>query len=136
MPPKKRKAAGAEGDGVPRHQYMWLLMYRYGSQDLEEGYAVFSSKENAIAGLTEFMDKYGSIFGGDWMNGLEGFGKEDEENYFGFEYFGDSVGDDGVLLETDTESRDGDPCTVHLKRLKLDDPKGMEAQIVTNPYHS
>jgi hypothetical protein len=75
------------------------------------------------------MDKCGSEFGGDWKNGVEGFGKEDEESYFGFEYFGDSVGNDGVLLENDR-----DPCTVQLKRLKLDDPKGMETQVVTNPY--
>jgi hypothetical protein len=130
MPPKKRKGAGVQEDGVS-DQHMWLLTYRCGgkSRDLEEGYAVFSSKEKAIAGLTEFMDKYGSEFGGDWKNGVEGFGKEDEENYFGFEYFGDSVGNDGVLLENDR-----DPCTVQLKRLKLDDPKGMETQVVTNPY--
>jgi hypothetical protein len=44
------------------------------------------------------------------------------------------VGDAGVLLEQDAESRD--PCTVHLKRLKLDDPKGMETPVVSNPYHS
>jgi hypothetical protein len=130
MPPKKRKAAG----DAASDQYTWLLTYRYGSKlcDLEEGYAVFSSKENAIAGLEDFMDHYGSAFGGDWVNGLEGFGKEDEENDFGFEYFGDSVGDDGVLLENDTQSRD--PCTVHLKRLKLNDPKGMETQVIANPF--
>ena len=134
MPPKKRKAAGAEGDSVS-HQYMWLLTYRYGSKlfDLEEGYAVFSSKENAIAGLKDFMDHYGTAFGGDWVNGVEGFGQEDRENDFGFEYFGDIVGDDGVLLENDKHSRD--PCTVHLKRLKLNDPKGMETQVVTNPFN-
>jgi hypothetical protein len=135
MPPKKRKGAGVQEDGVS-HEYTWLLTYRYGSKlfDLEEGYAVFSSKDNAIAGLEDFMDNYGSAFGGDWKNGVEGFGKEDEENDFGFEYFGDSVENDGVLLENDTQSRD--PCTVHLKRLKLNDPKGMEAQVVTNPYHT
>jgi hypothetical protein len=136
MPPKKRKGEEVQEDGVVSHQYMWLLTYRYGSKlfDLEEGYAVFSSKDNAIAGLTNFMDTYGSAFGDDWKNGVEGFGKEDEANDFGFEYFGDSVENDGVLLENDTESRD--PCTVHLKRLKLDDPKGMETQVVSNPFHS
>jgi hypothetical protein len=52
MPPKKRKGAGVQEDGVS-DQDMWLLTYRCGgkSRDLEEGYAVFSSKEKAIAGL-------------------------------------------------------------------------------------
>lgn len=94
---------------------------------------MFSSKEKAIAGLADVMDNYGSIFGGDWKNGLKGFGKEDEDNYFGFEFFGDSVEHDGLLLQNDPESRD--PCTVHLKRLKLDDPKKMEAaQPDVNPF--
>jgi hypothetical protein len=123
MPPKKRKAAVLHQDGAS-HQYMWLLTYRYGyeSDEAEGGFAVFSSKEKAIAGLADFMDKHGSIFGGDWKNGLEGFGKEDEDNYFHFDYFGDSVGDEGVLLENDTEGGDT-PCAVRLKRLKVDDPK-------------
>jgi hypothetical protein len=123
MPPKKRK--DVEGDGVS-HQYMWLLTYKYGgeSSELEEGYAVFSSKEKAIAGLADFMGKYGSIFGDDWKNGLGGFGRENEDNYFGFMFYGDCMEDaEGVLLENDTEASDDAPCKVHLKRLKVDDPK-------------
>jgi hypothetical protein len=120
MPPKKRKAA--EGNGVS-HQYMWLLMYKYGhSSELDEAYAVYSSKEKAIAGLDDFMGRHCSILGDDWKNGLKGFGKEDEDDYMAFEFFGDSVGDEGgVLLENDTEAG-GDPCSVHLKRLKVNDP--------------
>jgi hypothetical protein len=121
MPPKKRKAE--EGDGVPK-QYMWLLMYKYESDVLEEGYAVFSSKEKAIAGLDDFMGKHGSILGDDWKHGLKGFGKEDEDDYMAFEYFGDTVGDEGgVLLENDTEGSGESPCSVHLKRLTVDDAK-------------
>jgi hypothetical protein len=122
MPPKEQKAG--EGDGVS-HQYMWLLTYRRGEEydEIEEGFAVFSSKEKAIAGLAAFMDKHFSRGYGDWKNGVEGFGKEDEKNIFQFEYFGDNVENDGLLLENDNRGNPPDaPCAVHLKRLKVDDP--------------
>ena len=101
MPPKKRKAG--EGDGVS-HQYMWLLTYRCGdeSDEKEDGFAVFSSKEKAVAGLADSMDKHCTRFGSDWKNGIGGFGKEDEENYFKFEFFGESLGEEGILLGNDT----------------------------------
>jgi hypothetical protein len=91
---------------------MWLLMYKYGgeSTELDEGYAVFTSKEKAIAGLDDFMGKYGSILGNDWKNGLEGFGRENEDDYMTFEFFGDSVEDEGgVLLGNYTEGSGESP---------------------------
>ena len=92
MPPKKRKAATAsKSDGT---HTMWLLIYaskgcRGGPQEEREE-VLYSTKEKAISGLPNLMDKFANI-GNDWRDGLKGFGREEADPYLGFEYFGEDI---------------------------------------------
>lgn len=58
---------------------------------------VFSTKARAVAAMPKFMDEH-CPHGKDWRNGLKGFGRRKEENYLYYQYFGNEIGDDGVLL--------------------------------------
>jgi hypothetical protein len=126
MPPKKsaKKRKADDGGSATPPSCMWLLVYEWGGgyHELITKHALFSSKEKAIAGIGDFMDEHS--FSGDWRNGLKGFGPEKEEDseddQMGFEFFGDSIGDEGVLLQNDTECSGDARTVVHLKRLKVD----------------
>jgi hypothetical protein len=122
MPPKKsaKKRKADDGGSATPPSCMWLLVYEWGGghNELITEHALFSSKEKAIAGVGELVDKH-SFSGNDWRNGLKGFGREEEDDYMGFEFFGDSIGDEGVLLQNDGESGSVAEA-VHLKRLKVD----------------
>lgn len=130
MPPKKRKAAEKKGsDAASSFPYVWVLTYQsdlVGDDGPKTRLAVFSSKEKAIAGLSDFMDKHGSMLSEDWKNGLPGFGREDEDDYMGFEYCGATVGDEGALLHNRTSAENAGDCLteVCIQRVKLDDAKG------------
>lgn len=103
-------------------QYMWLLQYEQGGYNSESRIpdAIYSTKEKAIAALPHLMDAY-AHWGDDWKNGLEGFGKEDDDPYLSFEYF-KNVRDEGGVLLTNEDSDCREPVTVYLKRLKIDPP--------------
>jgi hypothetical protein len=118
MPPKKRKTTGkttgkTAGGGGSSPQYIWLLKYDRRYESIT-GEALYSTKEKAIAALPHLMKAYTSC-GDDWKNGLEGFGLEDEDPYLGFEYFGDSMGDEGGELLSNQNSDTRTKETVYLK---------------------
>ena len=128
MPPKKRKAATAsKSDGT---HTMWLLIYASkgckGGPQEEREEVLYSTKEKAISGLPNLMDKFANI-GNDWKNGLEGFGQEEEDPYLDFEYFGDDImtksnKDGGILLSNANSDDARPPITVSIKRMLVDPP--------------
>jgi hypothetical protein len=120
MPPKKRKATGG-GGSMPL--FMLLLKYESGGgyNELERHETLYSTKEKAIAGMPHLMDTY-AHYGDDWKNGVEGFGKEEEDPYLGFEYFGDSIGDKGGDVLTNKDSDGSNTITVSLQRMRVDPP--------------
>jgi hypothetical protein len=83
---------------------------------------VFSTKARAFAVMPKFMDEH-CPHGKDWRNGLKGFGHRKEVNYLYYQYFGNEIGDDGVLLSNNDQSNgDMDIISVHLKWMQLDPP--------------
>ena len=124
MPPKKRKAATASNsDG---NHTMWLLIYESKGYEEERKEVLYSTKEKAISGLPNLMDKFANI-GNDWKNGLEGFGQEEEDPYLDFEYFGDDImtksnKDGGILLSNANSDDAQPPITVSIKRMLVDPP--------------
>ena len=128
MPPKKRKAATAsKSDG---NHTMWLLIYeskgwKGGPQDEREE-VLYSTKEKAISGLPNLMEKFADI-DNDWRDGLEGFGKEEVYPDLGFEYSGDDImtkssNDGGILLSNAHWMAVKSPITVSIKRMLVDPP--------------
>ena len=124
MPPKKRKAATASNsDG---NHTMWLLIYESKGYEEESEEVLYSTKEKAISGLPNLMDKFAN-FGNDWKNGLEGFGKEEVYQDLGFEYSGDDImtksnKDGGILLSNAHWMAVKSPITVSIKRMLVDPP--------------
>ncbi|OEU12819.1 hypothetical protein FRACYDRAFT_244094 [Fragilariopsis cylindrus CCMP1102] len=126
MPPKKRKAATAsKSDGT---HTMWLLIYaskgcRGGPQEEREE-VLYSTREKAISGLPNLMDKFANI-GNDWRDGLKGFGREEADPYLGFKYFGITARrnkDGGILLSNAHKDGARPPITVSIKRMLVDPP--------------
>jgi len=103
---------------------MWLLQYEWSHyNDSVTEMALYSTKEKAIESFPDFMDQH-SMWSDDWKNGLKGFGKEDKENYLGFDYLVDEIGDDGGVLLTNTNAdTGGGMLTVDLKRMQVNPPK-------------
>ena len=100
---------------------MWLLNYEegfYGNCKIVES-LLYSTKEKAIAGLPFLMDKH-SQYAYDWRNWLDGFGKENYDNYLGLEYFADRIGDEGGDLLTNKRVEARYTITVSLKRMPID----------------
>ena len=124
MPPKKRKAATASNsDG---NHTMWLLIYESKGYEEEREEVLYSTKEKAISGLPNLMDKFANI-DNDWRDGLEGFGQEEEDPYLGFEYFGDDImkksnKHGGILLSNDYLYGTRHTITVSIKRMLVDPP--------------
>ena len=123
---KKRKAEAKTSEEL---KSIWLLKFvneftTCEQEQVEE--LVFSTKERAIAAMPKVMDK-NCPHGKDWRNGLKGFGRRKEDNYLCYQYFGDTIGDDGgVLISNDADyGDDDDKISVHLKRLQID-PYGEE----------
>jgi hypothetical protein len=124
MPPKstrKRKTDQGTNRGASA-MFVWLLTYersdKYDSENNIEQ-AIFSSREKAIAAMPAFMDNI-SMHGTNWRNGLEGFGRENEDDYLGYEYYG-SRRNQGVLLSAnDEESGANAPVEIRLKRMQVD----------------
>lgn len=128
MPPKKRKTTKTKP--TSSQQYVWLLQYEwsnYGENATER--ALYSTKEKAIEAFPDLMDTH-SVWGDDWKHGLEGFGKEDEDNYLGFDCLVDKIGDDGGVLLTNKNSDSSDMVNVFIKRMQVDPPKEKKSQLV------
>ena len=135
MPPKKRKAATAsKSDGT---HTMWLLIYASkgckGGPQEEREEVLYSTKEKAISGLPNLMDKFANLgndkfafIGNDWRDGLEEFGQKAEDLYSRFEYFGDDImtksNKDGGILLSNANSEFANPVTVSIKRMLVDPP--------------
>ena len=126
MPPKKRKAATASNsDG---NHTMWLVIYESKGYEEERKEVLYSTKEKAISGLPNLMDKFANIEN-DWRDGIEGFGREEEDPYpySRFKYFGDDIikksnKDGGILLSNAHWHGVRSPITVSIKRMLVDPP--------------
>jgi|AntRauTorckE5430_2_1112549.scaffolds.fasta_scaffold10784_2 hypothetical protein len=130
MPPKRKKqktAIGKSALAAPAQlQFIWLLRYEWccsGHPD-EIKLWIYSTKEKAISAFPKVMAENASL-GEDWKNGLEGFGKEDDENYMCFECFADSVRateGGGVLLTNKNNDCDDTTITISVERMQVDPP--------------
>mmetsp|Transcript_146002 Transcript_146002/g.466642 ORF Transcript_146002/g.466642 Transcript_146002/m.466642 type:complete len:161 (-) Transcript_146002:124-606(-) len=95
--PRRAADDSCSATGVPKH--MWLITvekggaYEKSSRKME----LYSTKEKAIAGAPKLMDSF-SDWGADWRCGLEGLGKEGEENYTRTKDERKSVGDCGIVF--------------------------------------
>jgi hypothetical protein len=126
----KRKLIDMHNEDVLK--VVWLLIFVHQSNvelrfDDRECYGqnrriqfVFSSKEKAIFAMPEVMDKY-CPHGTDWRNGLKGFGRSEYDNYLRYSYFGDSILDEGVLIDN-TDSDGSDMVQVSIKMMDVDPP--------------
>lgn len=76
--------------------------------------------EKAIAAAPALLDLH-CPHGTDWRNGLDEFGRGEEEDYLGYEYLG-SNGEDGVIISNrnSSESSDDDVVEVKAKKLQVD----------------
>ncbi|OEU06217.1 hypothetical protein FRACYDRAFT_255548 [Fragilariopsis cylindrus CCMP1102] len=111
---------------------MWLLIYASegckGGPQEEREEVLYSTKEKAISGLPNLMDKFADIEN-DWRDGIEGFGREEEDPYpySRFKYFGDDIikksNKDGGILLSNAHSHYASPSiTVSIKRMLVDPP--------------
>mmetsp|Transcript_5227 Transcript_5227/g.9960 ORF Transcript_5227/g.9960 Transcript_5227/m.9960 type:complete len:133 (+) Transcript_5227:68-466(+) len=128
MTNNKRKISDMDDEGVLK--VIWLLIFVHQSNfefTFDGGRCsghnrriqfAFSSKEKAIFAMPEVMDKY-CPHGTDWRNGLKGFGRSEYDNYLRYSYFGDSILDEGVLLDN-TGNTGSDMVQVSIKMMEVD----------------
>lgn len=141
---KKRKTATASSkeSGGNQNNILWLLIYEQeGRDDPERQEFLYSTKEKAVAAVPACMNEFAD-YGDDWMNGVEGFGKEDEDAYLGFEYFGKDVlkktnKNGGILLSNTRCDGARNRITVRLKCMQIDlpDSKILREEEPDDPYH-
>lgn len=126
MPPKKRKVASSGAKSAPSAKTkqapdMWLLTYKCENRwnpPEDVHMLLFSSREKAVAEMPTLVDKL-SPWGKDWRNGLPGFGREREDDYLLFEYFGETRS--GILLKNDNSENGISDCVeVSLHEMKVD----------------
>jgi|EP00979_Chaetoceros_neogracilis_P005021 hypothetical protein len=147
MPPKTKKqktGSGKSASAAPAQlQFIWLLKYECcgngnGNPD-DNNSRLYSTKEKAIAAFPKVM-AVNSPWGEDWKNGLEGFGKEDDDDdYLGFECFADSVrasNGGGVLLTNENHNCGNETITISVERMQVDPPDPPAQQETTHDYHS
>ena len=104
---------------------MWLVVYDdniggfEGVHTIE--YCLYDSFEKAKAGALNLMDAM-SPWGNDWRNGVEGLGREDEDNYLGFDFNPELGGSSGEALISNEDSDDSHKVLVTIKPLKVNPP--------------
>uniref|UniRef100_A0A7S0CH69 Uncharacterized protein n=1 Tax=Proboscia inermis TaxID=420281 RepID=A0A7S0CH69_9STRA len=138
---KKATASSKENSGNQNTTF-WLLIYEKEGRDCPERQeGLYSTKEKAVAAVPAFMNEFAGC-GDDWMGGVEGFGKEDEDVGDGFEYFGEDVLkktniNGGILLSNTTNECASNRITVRLKCMQIDLPDSniLREEEPGNPYH-
>ena len=123
MPPKKKTATGTKrkagtdnNAGIPSRMWLLTLKVEYRGDTSALHQSLFSSKEKAVAAAPALLDSH-CPHGTDWRNGLDGFGREDEDNYLGYEH-----NSDGVIISNSmgVEENGGDLVEAKVQQLVVD----------------
>lgn len=121
MPPKKKAKKTTAAKAQPSKPTLWLVTMTdnngYG-EDETKTHALYDSLEKAKAGGINLMDAH-SPWAKDWRNGLAGLGREDEDNYVGFEYTPNLGAKGGELVSNEYSDGCSHKVTVSIKQLEV-----------------
>ena len=98
---QRKESRASSAASAPTH--MWLIRYEesgaYTGRE-EPRMELYTSKQMAIAAADKLLDA--CAYGGDWRNGLEGLGREAEDNYLETEDYRKTVGDHGPIFRLES----------------------------------
>ena len=123
MPPKKKTKTSTATKAKQSHTTMWLVTLSDNSgygESKTVAHALYDSLDKAKKSGINLMDA-NSPWGMDWRNGLAGLGKENGDDYIGFEYNPD-LGTKGGELLSNEDSDMSHTVAVSIQPLQINPP--------------